>query len=429
VESLRKAFSIIKDLSIINLKIGVFHPGTQHSWQTALAFQEVGQLSWYATSIFYTPNQWPYKVEKLLPKYLSAKVHREFTRRHSKALNPHLVKQFGVWEWAETAAARSKASRLASWCNWHGNIDFGRRVIRLIEKENVDLIWGFNSSSLEIFRWAKKRGISCILDQTTPHPKTQNSILTAEFQRHPEFFEKSFSLYDQASIDQQNEECALADLIVVGSDFCKKTMIDNGCSPNKIIVVHYGFDECAFPPPVLQSHLSKPIRFLFVGHISARKGMAYLLKAFEGIPADQASLTLVGGRGIPSTVFQRYAKRIQHIESVPRSDVYRYFGDADCFIFPSLLEGSALVLCEACGSGLGIIQSSSGGYGAIPNENGIILDSISIDEIFRSVNRVLQNSDQLTQWRQKSLSLRGHMSWSSYRSNIRQLVSQVAHLN
>ena len=26
------------------MRVGVFHPGTQHSWQTALAFQEAGAL-------------------------------------------------------------------------------------------------------------------------------------------------------------------------------------------------------------------------------------------------------------------------------------------------------------------------------------------------------------------------------------------------
>jgi hypothetical protein len=39
------------------MKVGVFHPGTQHSWQTALAFQEAGTLAWFATSIFYDPAQ------------------------------------------------------------------------------------------------------------------------------------------------------------------------------------------------------------------------------------------------------------------------------------------------------------------------------------------------------------------------------------
>ena len=45
------------------MRIGVFHPGTQHSWQTALAFQEAGMLGWYATSAFYDPARWPYRLE------------------------------------------------------------------------------------------------------------------------------------------------------------------------------------------------------------------------------------------------------------------------------------------------------------------------------------------------------------------------------
>ena len=47
------------------MKVAVFHPGTQHSWQTAFALQQLGRLQWYATSIFYKPDSLPYLLERL----------------------------------------------------------------------------------------------------------------------------------------------------------------------------------------------------------------------------------------------------------------------------------------------------------------------------------------------------------------------------
>ena len=59
------------------MRIDVFHPGTQNSWQRACAFQESGQLAWYATSVFYDPGRWPYRMERYLPKAYAARIQRE----------------------------------------------------------------------------------------------------------------------------------------------------------------------------------------------------------------------------------------------------------------------------------------------------------------------------------------------------------------
>ena len=152
------------------MRVGVFHPGTQHSWQTALAFQEAGDLAWYATSAFYDPARWPYKLERYVPRNMSERLGREFRRRHNPSLNTSKVRQFGLWEWSEVFLRRLGQQRLAEHCNEQGNQAFGRQLIQLIEREPVDLLWGFNSSSLEVFQWAKKRGIYCVLDQTIGHP-------------------------------------------------------------------------------------------------------------------------------------------------------------------------------------------------------------------------------------------------------------------
>jgi len=168
------------------MRIGVFHPGTQHSWQTALAFQEAGMLGWYATSAFYDPARWPYKLERCVPRKMAAQLTREFHRRHHPLLEPAKVRQFGLWEWAEAGLHRLGHHRLADYCNERGNRAFGRQTIRLIEREPVEVVWGYNTSSLEVFQWAKQRGIRCVLDQTIGHPAAQKQIMLTEQERHPE---------------------------------------------------------------------------------------------------------------------------------------------------------------------------------------------------------------------------------------------------
>ena len=73
------------------MKIGVFHPGTQHSYQTALAFMESNQLEWLATSIFYDPTKIPYKLERLFKGKLHAMIHQKLSTRHCSYLDTKYV--------------------------------------------------------------------------------------------------------------------------------------------------------------------------------------------------------------------------------------------------------------------------------------------------------------------------------------------------
>jgi hypothetical protein len=59
------------------LKVGVFHPGTQHSWQTALAFQETEQLEWYLTSVFFNDKSKVGRFISALPSSLSKVLKKE----------------------------------------------------------------------------------------------------------------------------------------------------------------------------------------------------------------------------------------------------------------------------------------------------------------------------------------------------------------
>jgi len=408
-------------------KVGVFHPGTQHSWQTALAFQETRQLGWLATSVFYDPARWPYRIERFTPRRLSERLHRDFTRRYSPALQPQNIRQFGLWEWLETGARRLRAERLAHWANRRGNERFGKMAIALIEREPVDVLWGYNTSSLEVFRWGKRHGIHCVLDQTIGHCAAMNRVMLAEQARNPEFFLKSYTPFSPDDIARQNEELALADTVVVGSDFCARTLIENGCATSKIRIVPYGFDETLFPThrPHRLPLRDRPMRFLFVGSVHPRKGVAPLLQAFEQIPAKDAILTLVGRLEIPERTFQRFAHHVAHVGSLPRSEVVKYFSNADCFIFPSLFEGSAIVLYEAAAAALGIVQSANAGDGVREGLNGEIVENVDVPQLVAVIRSIINDRERLAEWQEASWRMRGERSWRLYRARIRKLIDQV----
>lgn len=402
------------------------HPGTQHSWQTAIAFQEGNRLSWYATSIFYDPAKWPYRVERWLPRQTQPIVER-IRRRCDARIEPCHVRQLGPWGWIAAAAGALASDHAASWTIRRGNRDFVRRVVALMKREPVDLLWAYDTAALEAFRWAKPRGIYCVLDRTIGHSAEANRVLAEEYVRHPDFFSLPFAPKPQQQLDEEQEEMELADTIVVGSQACADTLTANGCPAAKIHVLGYGYDERLFSatPPSRTPPTEGPIDFLFVGNVAARKGVAYLLEAFEQISPDRARLTLVGRLSIPPATLARYQPRVRHIPAVSRAGVTEFLDAAHCFVFPSLFEGSALVLREIYGAGLGAMHTRAAGQGVVAGRNGVVWETASVEAILHSVEAVLDDPSCLARWQDESWAMRQDCSWSVYRRLARQFVDNV----
>lgn len=407
-------------------RIGVFHPGSQHSLQTAIAFQESGQLAWHATSIYYRPDRFPYCVERFLPRRMASRATREFGRRYDPELDPRHVRTLGMDEWVEVAARRFRLSAVADAINIGGNRRFGRRVTRLMEREPVDVVWGYNTSALEVFRWARPRGIRCVLDQTIGHPRAMNAMFEREYSIHPGYFTGPVTPFDGEAIARQDEEVALADIVVCGSDFCAETMVANGCPPGKVRVVPYGFSDWLFPHehPARAPLDGRPVRFLFAGTVEPRKGIAYLLEAFAEIPPDAASLTLIGRLAIPEDRIRHFPARVEHIGQIPRNELIAHYRAADCFIFPSLFEGGGLVLYEAAAAGLGVIQTRFCGDGVRGGRNGISLDTVSVDKVLGAARMAIEDRAMLASWQEASWDMRKERSWSVYRQSVRDLIGQ-----
>ena len=410
------------------MQVTVFHPGTQHSWQTALALQQLGRLESYRTSIFHQPDKLPYRLERWLPGPLAKRAASEFRRFSHPGLDPALVHTAGLAEWAERIAARAGLRGLAQRIDRIGNRAFVRHLAGAIRSDRPFALWGYNGSSLGSFEQGEAAGRPLILDRTIGDFRRYNRLMDAVAQSHAEWFIPADRAMPQSQIERDQREYELAGTILTGSAFCADSVRTEGGSAvaAKVRVLPYCFDEALFAdtPPPRRLDPAAPLRFLFIGQINPRKGVHHLLEAIARIPANAASLTMVGEMRVPRRTFAPYAERLTFVPTVARSEIPAIMAAHDVLVFPSYFEGSALSLIEALASGMGIIQTRAAGNGAT-STTGLMLEEPDTTGLYDAMMHAVDDRPLVDRWRSAAQAEAQNYTFARYRDNIAGLLSEL----
>lgn len=408
------------------MPVAVFHPGTQHSWQTALALQQLGQLEWYATSIFYQPDRWPYRLERYAPAPLAARIHAEFGRFSHPGLDPALVRTGGLAEWFERMATRAGWRQLAQRIDTFGNRRFANLIAADIASDRPFALWGYNGSSREAFELAKHHGRFCVLDRTIGDHRTFNALMDEIADRYGDWFLPTERRIPERVIAADHREYELADQIVVGSPYAARTLIEAGEDPAiaaKVEVLRYCYDEQLFGtlPPPQPVGVDRPLRFLFMGLAIPRKGIHHVLEAIAQLPASAAELTIVGDLKIPPKAFAPYADRVTYRRTVPRAEVPAIMASHDVLLLPSYFEGAGIVLYEALAAGCALIQSDRCAD-AVTAETGLLLPELSTAALLEAMTTAIEDRGRLNAWRAAAQPAARSYSFARYRDNIAKLL-------
>ena len=411
------------------MQVAVFHPGTQHSWQTALALQQLERLEWYATSIFYQPERWPYRLERLLPEPIARRLTAEFRRFSHPGLDPALVRTGGLAEWAERIAARAGLRGLAQRIDRLGNRRFVNQLAGAISGPEQFALWGYNGSSRSSFELAKQHGRTCILDRTNGDFRVYNAMMDLVAERYGEWFLPIERKVSAADIASDEAEYQLADTILVGSPFAAQTIrqaVPDPAIHAKLRVLNYCFDEAMFAgvPPPQPVPKDGPVRFLFMGLAIPRKGIHHLLEAIARIPRSAAELTIVGDLKVPPAAFAPYAERVTHVPTVARADVPAIMAAHHVLVLPSYFEGAGIVLYEALAAGCALIQSNRCAPAVTP-ATGILLDQVDTDSVHAALLTAIEDRDLLDSWRANAQAEAQNYTFARYRKNIAVLLGEL----
>jgi glycosyltransferase involved in cell wall biosynthesis len=312
----------------------------------------VGNKPWLARALAAVPKRWrPRGVDRLLGR----------SDRHIPAGKVTSFDLFGL----KYARARRKASDAQDLTRLFASSArrFCERVIAA-RPPAADVVWAFNGAALELFRWAKERGMRCVLEQTiTPRP-IMHCLLAEELERWPGWEPGLESPPGSDLLAQrEEEEWQLADRIIAGSHFVVDGVRQWGGPMRKCTVVPYGVDTERFAPAALVAEQSSAgrLRVLFAGGVGLRKGAPYLLNALRELGPQNVEGRFAARVALAPETLLPYRDVATFLGPVPRSQMPTLYRWADVLVLPSVCEGSATVVYEALAAGVYVITTPNAG--------------------------------------------------------------------
>lgn len=414
-------------------KIIVAHPGQQHSYKTASALNKSGNLFKYVTTVY---NKEHSRLMTFIKQIIGKKNGTRANNRRIDEIEDDKVVQFcelwGLITLLILRVDKTKTRVLYNTCNrWLSN-RFGKKVARFAIKNRVDAVVCYDSNSQACFKILQKRAphIIRIMDNAAPN----RYGLFIEYQninqkyrvidKQPDAF-KQFLVNEKKALYYQNE-ANLADFHIVASSFSKKMLENSGISNERIRVIPYGFN--VNEKVINKSKYNDKIKFMFVGEISAQKGIFDYIDVASKFK-ERAEFHAVGG-GIDN-LRQSYKEMINnniiYHGYVLKNELYELYNQMDVFVFPSLGDGFGFVVLEALSFGLPVICSKNSIGTDIIRDfyNGFLIEAGNTEQISEKIEWILENKDVLQKMSNNSKQSVCGYSWERYSKEINILIQDI----
>ncbi len=401
----------------------VVHPGggQMRSYEAAVGLQQAGLLQKYIAGFYFQPESaWG----RILQAFLDGggtRCGRKLRGRFHPELPPERVLSFPTADLIHLTLVQilgldNLATRTVYWRNkW-----FCTKVDRALGRVRPAAVVCYDSCALEAFRRAKSLGLCCVLDQCIAHIKTGLRLLREEAELHPEFADSLPLDVPDWWVERCCKELELADAVLISSVYGKQTLVANGVSERKIFVIPYATEVGRFQPRAPRP--GEPFRVLFVGRITQRKGIKYLLEAFRQLALPKAELVLVGGIAGSGKGLEAYRGLFTHIPSVPYPELHSYFQLGSIFVLPGLHESGVLAIHEALASGLPVIATPNCGSVVRDGIEGFIVPIRDVEALKEKILLLYENKELREEMSRRARLRAEEFTWAAYRQRLNRVL-------
>jgi glycosyltransferase involved in cell wall biosynthesis len=372
----------------MNNKFICVHLGARSHYLIPRAMELYGALAMLITDTW-IPSSW---LRALLVK-LPIRQLKSLSNRYSNAIINRHVSAFSF-----KFLLIELYLRLVCQKGWgqiiYRNQHFQQVAIKKLKKLPASYtVFGFSYTSLEILKLAKERGQKTVLFQVDPGYK-EEEIVSEVVRQNQREYPTTWELAPASYWLHWQRECDLADCIMVNSEWSKENLIEYGISPGKIKIIalpfkmegkHLNYRKC-LPKSITKN---RPLRCLFLGTLSLRKGIHYVLQAAALLRDYPVEFILVGRSELYEASLQ--LSNVIYKGVATRAETDLYYQQADLFLFPTLSDGFGLTQLEAMAWQLPVVASSYCGKVVEHQFNGLELANCSGETLAESILYFIHN--------------------------------------
>ena len=402
------------------------HPTGNANVRAALdGLEEAGLLGHFHTAI----ATYPGNAYDLLSK---AGPFNDFSRR---AFSPALAAKTYTYPWKELGrlfAAKAGLQPLVRHETGPLSVDavyhsIDEQVAGQLAEERPTAVYAYEDGAAATFSAARSLGIATLYDLPIGYWRAARRLLGEVVEQYPDWAMTIKGMQDsEQKLARKDRELALADHIFVASTFTKQTLQDYPGQLAPVHVIPYGF-----PTPVKDRQYDRagqrPLRLLFVGGLSQRKGLAELFAAVAPF-GDRVALTVVGR--LPQEncpPLTEALSRHRHIPSLPHDQILTLMRQHDLLLFPSHFEGFGLVITEAMSQGTPVITTErTAGPDLIEHgQDGFIVPAGDTAALAAQLEAILQRPEQLHAAGRAAIHRAEQRPWSVYGSELARVIQHT----
>lgn len=273
----------------------------------------------------------------------------------------------------------------------------------------ISAVYAYEDGAKNTFEIAKNKNIRCFYDLPIGYWKSARILMQNEIEKRPDWSETMMGFNDSAyKTGLKDQELEMADRIFVASSFTAETLKEFKGNLNPVSIIPYGFPAVANPKKY-DDLKERPLKLLFVGGLSQRKGLADIFDSVSEF-GTRVELTIIGRPpGNEVKALKNGLDKHKWIPSLPHSEILKYMYDSDVLLFPSLFEGFGLVITESMSQGTPVITTNrtAGPDFITHNENGWIIDAGNPHSISAMLQEIIENPELVekngTQARMKAM--------------------------
>jgi colanic acid/amylovoran biosynthesis glycosyltransferase len=188
--------------------------------------------------------------------------------------------------------------------------------------------------------------------------------------------------------------------VICISHYCRSQamLFSDPAEWNKLHIIHCGIDLDRYQPV---THQSGQKRLLYVGRLSAAKGVPILLQAIAAVTVQHPDLQLtIVGDGPDRQSLELQASQLgisanlKFVGYQSQDAVCGYLQACDIFVLPSFAEGLPVVLMEAMATGIPVITTAIAAISELVEDsiNGYLVPPGAVEPLAQRLDQLLSDA-------------------------------------